>query len=317
MATQLEEIAPEHIERNPENPRQHFRETGLNRLAESIEESGGVLVPIYVYRDPDNADRFILIDGERRWLTALRLGLERVPALVRDDPPDPAKNIVEMFNIHKVREDWEDMPTALALRDVIARTGEEDPEALTHITGLSKDQIGRYKLLLDLPAEYQTMVNEGAVPMNFFVELDRNVIKPLVRERQVLAAEFDEETLRRSFLEKREAGALPDLIALRKVKPIIKRAAVDASKSSDSSPLDDFLRRLFTDTTTTVDEVYDESVAFAVETDKLIQRAVQLPERFESLLARTQSEDERAALLEAVRSVRDAFDELLQQYSGK
>jgi ParB family chromosome partitioning protein len=317
MTTQLEEIAPECIDRNPENPRQHFREAGLNRLAESIEESGGVLVPLYVYRDPDHDGRYRLIDGERRWLTALRLGVERVPALVRDDPPDPAKNIVEMFNIHKVREDWEDMPTALALRDVMRRTGEDDPEALTHITGLSREQIGRYKLLLDLPQEYQDMVNAGDVPMNFFVELDRNVIKPLVRERTSLAEEFDEATLRKSFLEKRQAGALPDLISLRKVKPIIKRAASDAGSASGASQLDAFLRQLFTNTTTTVDEVYDESVAFAVEIDKIIQRTRQLPDQLVGLLDRIEPGEERERVLDSVRTARDAFDGLLQRFGDQ
>jgi ParB/RepB/Spo0J family partition protein len=317
MTTKLEEIPPEHIDRNPENPRQHFRENGLNRLAESIEESGGVLVPLYVYRDPKDSDRYRLIDGERRWLTALRLGVPHVPALVRDDPPDPAKNIVEMFNIHKVREDWEDMPTALALREVVARTGENDPEALTHITGLSKEQIGRYKLILDLPQEYQDMIDAGEVPMNFFVELDRNVIKPLARDRTGLAEEFSEKALRQSFLAKRRAGAMDDLIALRKVKPIIKRAAADAGNPSAASELDAFLRRLFTEPTATVDEIYDESVAFAVEIDKVIQRALQLPSQLDNVIQRSDSAEDRALLLETVRTTRDALDALLDQHHGK
>ena len=69
-------------------------------------------MPVYIYRDPAQPDRFRLIDGERRWLMALRLGLDKIPAIIRESPPDDAKNIVEMFNIHKVREDWGDMPTA-------------------------------------------------------------------------------------------------------------------------------------------------------------------------------------------------------------
>ncbi len=311
MATTLEEIAPELIDRNDENPRIHFREAGLDRLAESIEEAGGILVPVYIYRDPAQEGRFRLIDGERRWLMALRLGLDKIPAIIRESPPDDAKNIVEMFNIHKVREDWEDMPTARALKQVMDRTGMTDVNALRDLTGLSREQIARYLLALELSPEYQELIDSGDVPMNFFVELDRNVIKPLARNRVQLAEEFAPQRLQASFLAKRDAGALADLIDLRKVKPIIQRAERDAGSPEDASALDDYLRRLFTQTTATIDEAYEESVAFSVERDKLTQRAKQLVGQFEHLLGLAGSDEEREALLDAARETRDALNIVL------
>lgn len=293
----------------------HFREPGLNKLAESIEESGGVLVPVYVYPDPEGgADQYVLVDGERRWRTALRLGLESVPALVRDGPPDPAANIVEMFNIHKVREDWEDMPTARALQEVIDRKGTEDADELKQLTGLSKEQISRYRLILELPKGQQKLIEENKVPMNFFVELDRNVIKPLGRSRHDLAKEFTPAKLRKSFLSKRTSGALKDLIDLRKVKPIIDRAARDAGGPDDPSELDPFLRQLFREPTATVDEIYDASVAFAVESDKLAQQAEQLPRAFAQLLGRAGTDDERGKILDQLRTTRDALSALLTEH---
>ena len=64
--------------------------------------------------------------------------------------------------------------------------------------------------------------------MNFFVELDRNVIRPLQRSRTELAARHSAESLIEAFVGKRQAGALSDLIDLRLVKPIIQRAVADA-----------------------------------------------------------------------------------------
>jgi ParB family transcriptional regulator, chromosome partitioning protein len=314
MATKLKDISPEKIRRNPENPRMHFREPGLNKLAESIEESGGVLVPVYVYPDPDEAGMYTLVDGERRWRMAVRLGLPTVPALVRDGPPDPAENIVEMFNIHKVREDWEDMPTARALQEVIDRKGTDDADDLKQITGLSKEQIARYRLILDLPKRYQKLIEENKVPMNFFVELDRNVIRPLAK-RATLSKEFTPAKLRKAFLSKRTSGALKDLIDLRKVKPIIDRAAQDAGEPDDTSQLDGFLRTLFTDSTATVDEVYDASVAFAVESDKLAQQSAQLPKAFAQLLEKAESDAERAVILDQLRITRDALSKLIDENS--
>lgn len=315
MSTTLEDVAPEQIDRNDENPRVHFREAGLDKLAESIEEAGGILVPVYLYRDPHNDGRYKLIDGERRWLTALRLGLATIPAIVRDQPPDGAKNIIEMFNIHKVREDWEDMPTARALKQVIDRTGETDPNVLRDLTGLSKEQIGRYLLALDLPPAYQEMIDAGEVPMNFFVELDRNVIKPLARNRVSLAQEFDAEKLQASFLAKRDTGALSDLIDLRKVKPIIQRAERDAGAPDAPSELDGFLRTLFTESTATIDEAYEESVAFTVEREKLVQRAQQLASQFRHMLGKAGNTEEREAILDAARDTRDALDALIAEHA--
>jgi len=315
VSTTLEDVSPDLIDRNDENPRIHFREAGLDRLAESVEEAGGILVPVYLYRDPDNAGRYRLIDGERRWLTALRLGLPTIPAIVREAPPDGAKNIIEMFNIHKVREDWEDMPTARALKQIMDRTGETDPNALRDLTGLSKEQIGRYLLALQLPAEYQEMIDNREVPMNFFVELDRNVVKPLGRNRVELAQEFDAGTLQASFLAKRDSGAMSDLIDLRKVKPIIQRAERDAGSPGAPSQLDGFLRNLFTDNTATIDEVYEESVALAVEREKLSQRAQQLTSQFRHLLGKASTSEDRSAILDAARETRDSLDALIAEHS--
>lgn len=314
MAKTLKDIPPEQIDRNPENPRAKFREEKLNLLAESIEEAGGVLVPVYVYPEADTDDRYRLIDGERRWRMALRLGLETIPALVRDEPPAGADNIVEMFNIHKVREDWEDWPTALALREVMARKDTEDTDELKQITGLSKEQIARLKLILVLPPEYQQMIEDGDVPMNFFVELDRNVIRPLQKSRTALAARYSPGDLLSAFVTKRQAGALTDLIDLRRVKPIIQRARADAGAPDEPSALDAFLERLFDQPETTIDEVYDASVAFAVEADALTATAQNLSGQFRRLLERAHAGSEQDVLVVVLRETRDSLSELLSVF---
>lgn len=313
MATRLKNIQPEKIERNPENPRLYFRDPGMNKLAESVDEAGGVLVPVYVYPDPKKRDRYRLIDGERRWKTALRLGLRTIPCIVRDGPPEPAQNIVEMFNIHQVREGWEEMPTARALREVMRRKGTTDPDDLKHLTGLSKEQISRYLLILDLPARYQKMIEDQKVPMNFFVELDRNVIRPLERSRPVLAKEFSAAKLRAAFLKKRTEGALSDLIDLRNVKPIIERAVLDAGDKDAPSVLDDSLRTLFRDPRATIDEIYDASVAFAVESEKLAQQATQISLAFARLLDKASTPSERSEIFDHMRTTRNALTALLKK----
>lgn len=315
MSNELRDIAPEKILANPENPRMYFRDPGLNQLADSIEESGGVLVPIYVYPDSERDGFYRLIDGERRWRIAQRLGLATIPALVRDTAPDPEKNIIEMFNIHKVREDWEDMPTARALQQVIERTGKTDLDDLRELTGLGKEQIGRYQLLLELPPAYQAMVESGELTMNFFVELDRNVIRPLHSERAGLAERFDREALLEAFVAKRRANRIRNITDFRKVKPIIDRARADAGGADRPSDLDQALATLFEDPEVTIDEAYDSTVAFGVEVDKIGGLADQIVGQVVRLFGETTEPEGRAQLVEIVRGTRDRLDTLLAEHA--
>lgn len=315
MPNELRDLAPEKILANPENPRMYFRDPGLNQLADSIEESGGVLVPIYVYPDPEQDGFFRLIDGERRWRIAQRLGLETIPALVRDSAPDPEKNIIEMFNIHKVREDWEDMPTARALKQVIDRTGKTDVDDLRELTGLGKEQIGRYQLLLELPPTYQSMVESGELTMNFFVELDRNVIRPLETERTQLAERFGREALLEAFVTKRRANRIRNITDFRKVKPIIDRARADAGGADRPSDLDDALVTLFADPEVTIDEAYDSTVAFGVEVDKIGGLADQIVGQVVRLFGETTDPEDREQLVQIVKGTRDRLDTLLAEHS--
>lgn len=315
VPTELRDLEPEKILANPENPRMYFRDPGLNQLAESIEESGGVLVPIYVYRDPEQDGFYRLIDGERRWRIAQRLALETIPALVRNDAPDAEQNIIEMFNIHKVREDWEEMPTARALKQVMERTGTTHVDGLRALTGLNREQIARYQLLLELPPAYQEMVESGELTMNFFVELDRNVIRPLETERTELAQQFDREVLLEAFVTKRRANRIRNITDFRKVKPIIDRARADAGAADRPSDLDQALARLFEHPEVTIDEAYDSSVAFGVEVEKIGGLADQIVAQVARLFGETTDPEEHEQLVEIVSRTRERLGMLLAEHA--
>jgi len=291
------------IDPNPENPRQIFRPAADERLAESIDTSG-VLVPVYVYRKDD---KYVLIDGERRWRQAQHLGLETIPALVRAAAPEATENIVEMFNIHLVRAQWEDMPTAIALGKVIDRTKVTDLDELKKLTGLSKEKIKDYQLILDLPKRYQDAIREG-LPMNFFVELEENVIRPLARQRPVLYSQFTADTIRDSFLAKRDAGNLPDIVDLRKMRPIIKQAADDAGGLESESRLDAVVKDLISNPARSIDETFTDVALAAVELDRLAAAARSMISAVDRLIRVTEgSADDRTQLRSVVAETLDAL----------
>jgi len=137
-AATLQQIPPDEIRKNPDNPRSVPR-GGMNELLESI-KSGGIRVPVSLYED---GDHYFLIDGERRWRCAKKLNFKAMPAIVQPKPTR-LENILMMFNIHNVRVDWDPMPMALKLREVVTLLEKEgqptNAKALAAVTGRPRSQ---------------------------------------------------------------------------------------------------------------------------------------------------------------------------------
>jgi ParB family transcriptional regulator, chromosome partitioning protein len=79
MTEPIRQVSPGEIHANPENPRLIFRENELKELEASIGQQG-ILVPLTVFTSRSNG--FIILDGERRWRCARRLGLSKIPVII-------------------------------------------------------------------------------------------------------------------------------------------------------------------------------------------------------------------------------------------
>src|SRR2546427_11415008 len=120
----LARISPKEIRPNPQNPRLLFDPEPMEILRKSISKVG-ILVPLLVYKKLSDG-KYVILDGERRWKCALALELPDVPVNVIPEPTT-IQNILTMFNIHNVREQWEITPTALKL-EVVMRVLKTDDE---------------------------------------------------------------------------------------------------------------------------------------------------------------------------------------------
>src|SRR5258708_3682240 len=154
----LETIEVARIDPNPDNPRTHFRQGELEKLLDSIRKYG-VQVPISVYRD---GPRFVLIDGERRWKCGLKLGHRTIRALVQRKPT-PLENLLLMYNIHALREQWDLLTIALKLPAIIElsvrdRGTRPNERELAALTGLTRAIIRRCTYLLNLPPRYRDII---------------------------------------------------------------------------------------------------------------------------------------------------------------
>jgi ParB/RepB/Spo0J family partition protein len=172
-------ISADNISPNPHNPRRLFDPEPLEILKESIAKLG-VLVPITVYpkvKDAANPerDKFVLLDGERRWRCVLALRRDKIPAIVVEEPTD-VRNMLTMFDIHNLRLGWQLMPTALKLEVLMEEMDETSERKLASLTKLTVAQVRRCKILLTYPRRFQNMMlapPDKRLKADFFIELQR------------------------------------------------------------------------------------------------------------------------------------------------
>lgn len=308
---QLRLIDPESIRPNDENPRIHFPDISMEKLINSIDEVG-VLVPVSVYEDKKNSlPPFVLIDGERRWRCAKSLGKDKIPTIVLP-PPDSTQNLLHMFHIHMVREEWEPMPTAWALKKLIERTGIENSTELSKITGLSPGVVKQLLFAVSLPERYQKMIDEKKIPLNYFYELENHFIKPLKNYRPGIFKLFGARKLLASFVDKRISGITKDTIELRKLRSIIDVAAQEAGGPEGVSDFDSAIVNLIKDRQRTIQEAYEDTVEMIVEADRFSRQCKQLVAKFDRLLSKAQTEEDRELIVNSIRGLREEIDDRLE-----
>ncbi len=155
----LNEIAINLIESNPNQPRREFDEGALKELAASIHEIG-IITPITLRQMPDG--KYQIIAGERRWRASQMAGLKTIPAYIRTAADD---NIMEMALVENIqREDLNAIEIALAYQHLSETTGMTQ-ERISERVGKSRTSITNYLRLLKLPAQIQMALKNKEMDM--------------------------------------------------------------------------------------------------------------------------------------------------------
>lgn len=150
-------IETEKIKPNPHQPRKNFDEESLKELAASIQEFG-ILQPILVSKVEEENETgtkvsYQLIAGERRFMAAKKLGLERVPVIIKK--VDPGANQLEIAIIENIqRADLNPLESARAfakLQDEFRLTQRE----IAQRVGKSRETVANTLRLLSLPSNIQ------------------------------------------------------------------------------------------------------------------------------------------------------------------
>lgn len=146
-AGELRELPVGLIKPNPDQPRTNFDSEALAALAASIETSG-VVQPLLVRPLPDGS--YELVAGERRWRAAQQAGLEKIPAVVRDQAE--AERLQAALIENMVREDLNPVEEARACSALVEELG-LTKEELARRVGRSRPAVSNLIRLLELPDE--------------------------------------------------------------------------------------------------------------------------------------------------------------------
>jgi ParB family chromosome partitioning protein len=154
-AGELRELPVGLIKPNPGQPRTKFDPEALAALAASIETSG-IVQPLLVRPLPDGS--YELVAGERRWRAAQQAGLEKVPAVVREQAE--AERLQAALIENMVREDLNPVEEAKACAALVEDLG-LTKEELARRVGRSRPAVSNLIRLLELPDETLESLESG------------------------------------------------------------------------------------------------------------------------------------------------------------
>ena len=139
---------------NPFQPRSAFNEASLEELKGSIREHG-VLQPIVVRR---GAGGFEIVAGERRVRACRSLGMDRIPAVIREVDDAGMQTLALVENLQ--REDLNPLEKAKAMRAMMGAQALTQ-EAVASRVGKDRATIANLLRLLELPEEVKDLVQGG------------------------------------------------------------------------------------------------------------------------------------------------------------
>ncbi|MDB5222632.1 MAG: ParB/RepB/Spo0J family partition protein [Chitinophagaceae bacterium] len=310
IKSELKHIPLSQVQRNPENPRIVFRQEELDQLLTSIQKIG-LQVPISVYRDGND---YIIIDGERRWKTYFKLNYPTIPAIIQPKPTE-LENLILMFNIHGLREQWDVFTIANKLTRIIdlikSQTGEEPTETeLSTETGLTRGILRRCKLIIALPNRFKKIILEELkkpkkdqiFSEDFFLEMEgalktvkNNVpdsVKNINDVRDVLMKKYENKVI----------NNITDFRKLAKIATAWKNVEYPLTKIQSG------LIKAFGDNKVSIDEVYKETVEALLGDKKLNSNAYNFLQRIRRITSEDlEDEDLKETLLEIKRKLDKLF----------
>jgi ParB/RepB/Spo0J family partition protein len=161
-AYELREIPLSHLVVSQNNPRKHFDEKELARLAHAI-ISRGFDHPILV-KPTEREDVYEIIDGERRWRSATVAAVEKIPALVKTRASVPGDELLDAMLANGLGIPLDVLEEALGYQTLISEHG-YTRKGLAEAVKIPQARIRERLMILDLAEKVAHQVAAGLVPL--------------------------------------------------------------------------------------------------------------------------------------------------------
>lgn len=311
----LRKLSPDEIFKNPENPRIIFRQEEMESLMLSISKVG-IQVPVSVYEDNGG---YFLLDGERRWRCAKKLNLRSIPAVVQEKP-SPLENLLLMYNIHALREQWDYFTIASKLQRIMELYEDEHGQLpneiqLSEETGLSRGQIRRCRMLINLPDRFKEMLleelqlpkSQQKLTEDFFIEMERS-LKTVTNRIPEFGKDID--TLRDTLVKKfrdNTIGAVTDFRQLSKIATSIETLGVEEDKAKAA------LAKIFDPGSQVgIRQMFKVTVAFEYDEKNAERHVAFLTEYFEEIIEENRWSQLDSGFIDELRELHSRLTELLE-----
>ncbi|MNB74371.1 Nucleoid occlusion protein [compost metagenome] len=153
---EIKQIPVNEVISSPYQPRTIFDDEKIDELCQTI-KTHGIIQPIVV-RMKDS--QYEIIAGERRWRAVKKLGMESIPAIIRDFNNSQAASIALIENLQ--REGLTSIEEAIAYQKLID-LHQLTQESLAQRLGKSQSTIANKIRLLQLPEQVKTALMERKI----------------------------------------------------------------------------------------------------------------------------------------------------------
>ena len=142
---------------NPEQPRRHFDTQALEELSQSITRFG-ILQPLIV--TPAKGGGYLLVAGERRWRASQLAGLDKVPAIVREEKELEQLEISLIENVQRV--DLSPLEQAISIERLHQQFNMSYNDIAVRL-GKAATTVNNIVRLLQLPEDARVALQDGKV----------------------------------------------------------------------------------------------------------------------------------------------------------
>ncbi len=153
------------VHADPHQPRQEFDPEKMAILLESV-AAKGILVPLVVMK---NAQGYVIVDGERRYRVASKLGMETVPVRIIEKLDD-TQLMITRFNIHEHQHSWTVYEKALAIAELKSKLHITDIE-MAHALGVSQSSVSAHVALVGLSKNSFALASQNRISQDWMVKI--------------------------------------------------------------------------------------------------------------------------------------------------